>query len=70
MKQETKRNIKEGIETTLITLVCTVFVLSLNKSCSNLTNKTSETQKVTKSVEANKKAKAIYFHDVMNQKSR
>lgn len=70
MKQETVRNTKENIQTLLIALVCTGLVLSLNSRCSKPADKTSETNKIEKSVENVKNAKTIYFNNNLNQKIR
>ena len=41
MKEETKHNIKQAIETLALGAVCSVWVLSMHQSCSKVTDRLS-----------------------------
>ena len=52
MKEKTKHEIRQAIETIAIGIICSVFVLSLNQSCSNMVNKWTNNKKIeTKKVQ-------------------
>lgn len=52
MKEKTKHEIKQALETIAISIICSVFVMSLNQSCSNMVNKWSNNKKTeTKKVQ-------------------
>ena len=46
MKNETKKHIKEAIQTLLIAICCFVCASSINQSCSNTMNKLTTKKKV------------------------
>ena len=47
MKQETKHNLKQSVETLLIAIICSACVMSLNRSCANkVTHKDTAKQKM------------------------
>lgn len=45
MKEETKHSIRQGFETLALGVVCSVWVLSMNQSCSNIVNKNKNVKK-------------------------
>ena len=45
MKEKTKQEIRHAIETIAIGIICSVFVMSLNQSCSNMVNKWTNNKK-------------------------
>ena len=45
MKEKTKQEIRQAIETIAIGIICSVFVMSLNQSCSNMVNKWTNNKK-------------------------
>ena len=52
MKEKTKQEIRRAIETIAIGIICSVFVMSLNQSCSNMVNKWTNNKKTeTKKVQ-------------------
>ena len=52
MKEKTKQEIRQVIETIAIGIICSVFVMSLNQSCSNMVNKWANNKKTeTKKVQ-------------------
>ena len=52
MKEKNKHEIRQAIETIAIGIICSVFVMSLNQSCSNMVNKWTNNKKTeTKKVQ-------------------
>ena len=52
MKEKTKQEIRQTIETIAIGIICSIFVMSLNQSCSNMVNKWTNNKKTeTKKVQ-------------------
>ncbi len=52
MKEKNKQEIRQAIETIAIGIICSVFVMSLNQSCSNMVNKWTNNKKTeTKKVQ-------------------
>ena len=65
MKEKTKQEIRRAIETIAIGIICSVFVMSLNQSCSNMVNKWANNKKTE-----TKKAQDLKNNTLKNIKFR
>ena len=65
MKEETKHKVKQAVETLLIGIICSAFVISMNQSCSNTVDKwTNGKKNEAKKVQNIKNSTSMYFKNL------